>query len=209
MPARAERSPERLVFFSDAVVAIALTLLILPLADTVPEAVARHMSTLDLVRENQWKIYGFLLSFVVIARLWIVHHRVFEQVKTLDRGILLANFGWLLTVVVLPFATEMVSGYGDDDPFTKGFYIGTILAAAVFTLIIVSILRARPGIAQDDPDTVDRMFFGSLISTAALAGAFVLGTLVPPLSYYPLLLLLLNGPLERWRERRRAARAEA
>jgi uncharacterized membrane protein len=64
------RSPERLVYFSDAVVAIALTLLVLPLAEAVPEAVSKHADSLKVITENQWKIYSFLLSFAVIARLW-------------------------------------------------------------------------------------------------------------------------------------------
>jgi len=206
MDARAERSPERLVFFSDAVVAIAVTLLILPLADAVPEAVAKHTPSLELISENGWKIFSFLLSFAVILRLWAVHHRFFEQVRAMSQGLMVANFGWLLAIVVLPFPTEMVAGYSDDR-FTRSFYIGTMLAASACQLAMVLITRHSPGIAKDDAPDLDRMSFGSLASVTAILIAFVLGTLVPGVSYYPLLLLPLTGPLERLREHRLAARA--
>ncbi|MGW7535973.1 hypothetical protein [Amycolatopsis sp. NPDC054798] len=50
------RSPERLVFFTDAVVAIATALVVLPLAQAVPDGVAQHLSPAELVGENQGKI---------------------------------------------------------------------------------------------------------------------------------------------------------
>ena len=89
-----EQVPERLVFFADA--AIAITLLVLPLVDAVPGAVAQHLDPAELISENQKKIYSFLLSFAVIARLWVAHHHVFEQVKSYSRPLMVANFGWVL-----------------------------------------------------------------------------------------------------------------
>ncbi|WP_410615855.1 TMEM175 family protein [Amycolatopsis sp. lyj-109] len=61
------------MFVTDAVVAIAITLLVLPLVEAVPDAVAQHLGPAVLISENQWKIYSFLLGFAVIARLWVVH----------------------------------------------------------------------------------------------------------------------------------------
>src|SRR5436305_3338921 len=112
MSQQVERAPVRLVFFSDAVVAIALTLLVLPLAAAIPDAVSKHVGSLDVIRENQRLIYSFLLSFAVIARLWVTHHRLFEHVKAYSYPLLVANLCWLLTIVVLPFPTEMIGGFG-------------------------------------------------------------------------------------------------
>ena len=64
---------ERLITFLDAVVAIAITLLVLPLVD-VSADVDHYGSVRDLLRENQADIWAFLLSFAVIARLWFVQH---------------------------------------------------------------------------------------------------------------------------------------
>lgn len=89
-----EKSPERLVFFSDAVVAIALTLLVLPLTELVPEVVvAEHGRSFEVVTDNQWQIYSFLLSFAVIARLRMGHHRLFEQVRAYSGPLLVVNLG--------------------------------------------------------------------------------------------------------------------
>lgn len=208
MPARAERSPERLVFFSDAVVAIAVTLLILPLADAVPEAVAKHTDSVELITENWWKIFSFLLSFFVITRLWRVHHRLFEDVKAIAPGLMETNAIWLLAIVVLPFPTEMVSGYGND-PFTQSFYIATILVATICELVMVAIARRMPGLADDSAERLDGMLVGTAASGIALIIAFALGFLLPAMSYYPLLLLLLIGPAQRIRTRLRKNRATA
>lgn len=122
----ATKSPERLVFFSDAVVAIALTLLVLPLTDVVSEVVATHGDPVEAVTENQWRIFSFLLSFVVIARFWVAHHRLFEDVRAYSSPLMTVNLCWLLTIAVLPFPSEMVGAFGIDR-FTAMLYLGTIV----------------------------------------------------------------------------------
>ena len=110
-----EKSPERLVFFTDAVVAIALTLLVLPLTEIVPEVVAAHGEPMEVITRNQATIWSFLLSFVVIGRQWIGHHRLFEHVRTYNNALFLTNMVWLLSIIVMPFATEMVGGFNTNE----------------------------------------------------------------------------------------------
>jgi TMEM175 potassium channel family protein len=191
------RSPERLVFFTDAVVAIAITLLVLPLVEVVPDAVAQHLGPAELISENQWKIYSFLLSFAVIARLWVVHHRVFEQVKAYSRPLVVANFGWVLTIVVLPFPTEVAGLYGNDR-FTSSLYIGTILAASLFQLVMVLVIRRDPTLRDEDSELARAPLFDTSVNTALLAVAFVVAALVPHAGYYMLLLLLLPAIIARF-----------
>jgi uncharacterized membrane protein len=64
------RDPDRLVLFTDAVVAIAVTLLILPLVDAVTETRAENLGAVHVITDHKTQIYTFLLSFVVIARFW-------------------------------------------------------------------------------------------------------------------------------------------
>jgi uncharacterized membrane protein len=194
MSSSVERSAERLVFFSDAVVAIALTLLILPLADVVPEAAAEHADSLKVITENQWKIYSFLLSFFVIGRLWMSHHRIFEQIKAYNRWLMNVNLWWLLTIVVLPFPTEMIGGF-DDDRFTAVFYIATILAADACLLAITLITRRDPDVARNPGGVPDRQFFMGVFNVGLLVLALALAALVPGVRYLALLLLLLNLPV--------------
>jgi TMEM175 potassium channel family protein len=192
------KSPERLVFFTDAVVAIAITLLILPLAEAVPEAAAEHLDATKLISENQGKIYSFLLSFVVIARLWVVHHRVFEQVTAYSRSLQLANLGWILAIVVLPFPTEIAGFYGNDR-FTSSVYIGTILVAALFQLAMVLIIRRDPMLRDEESDLARAPLFDVSINTALLGIALVVAALVPGTGYLMLLLLLLPAIIARFR----------
>jgi uncharacterized membrane protein len=207
-PPIANRSPERLVFFSDAVVAIALTLLILPLTEAVPEAVAGHLDALEMVRENQWKIYSFLLSFVVIARLWVAHHRLFEQVKAYSYPLMVMNLAWLLTIVILPFPTEMVGGF-DDDRFTVGLYIGAVLAGTLCQFVMTLIIRADPAVSKGDNGTLDRLRFTAAVNSGLLLAALLLSALIPGVGYLALLLLVLISPINRLRSSRSAAQVPA
>ncbi|HWO59137.1 MAG TPA: TMEM175 family protein, partial [Umezawaea sp.] len=89
------RDPDRLVLFTDAVVAIAITLLVLPLVDVVTESVAEHHTSVQVIAEHRPEIFSFLLSFVVIAQYWVTHHRMFEGVKAYSRPLTVMNLAWL------------------------------------------------------------------------------------------------------------------
>jgi uncharacterized membrane protein len=79
------RGLERLIFFTDAVTAIAITLLILPIVDAVPEAAAENFTIQRFLGEHWPQLLTFLISFLVIARLWISHHSIFEHVARYSR----------------------------------------------------------------------------------------------------------------------------
>ena len=79
------RDPDRLVFFTDAVVAIAITLLVLPLVDVVPVAAQNGQSATEVITDHQPEVFGFLLSFAVITRLWFAHHNFFRHVRAYSR----------------------------------------------------------------------------------------------------------------------------
>jgi uncharacterized membrane protein len=200
------KSPERLVFFSDAVVAIAMTLLVLPLAEVIPELVAEHAESTEAFTRNQWQIYSFLLSFVVISRFWISHHHLFENVKAYSPALMQANLGWLLTIVVLPFPTEMIAGF-DRDQFTALFYIGTVFASSAFLAIMVLIVHRNPDLARD-PDSLSASgLWNAAGSTLALAVALILVAIFPSIGYYSLFLLMVPGNAIRIRNRVIANRA--
>jgi uncharacterized membrane protein len=179
---------ERLLAFSDGVVAIALTLLILPLAELVPETGEPAQSGLTIITDNLAPIGSFVLSFAVIARFWAVHHRIFDDAERVDRVLVRLNTLWLFSIVVLPFPTEMVGTFSDD-PFTLRFYVGTLfVSSALLSAMTVAVRRTSPPGAR-------HATFGS---TAGLLLVAFLATLVfPHWGYWPLLLLLASSPLER------------
>jgi uncharacterized membrane protein len=191
----ASREPSRLILFTDAVTAIAVTLLVLPLAEVVPEAVKEHESSVEVVTHHQAAIWTFLLSFAVIARLWLVHHRTFAHIRAYSHPLILLNFGWLLAIVVLPFPTEMVGAYGADR-FTVGVYIGTIFVANSFQSAMTLTARRDPAVASETQPISIQYVIASCTGTALLLCALLLALAVPDVNYWAMLLLFLSPAVE-------------
>ncbi len=131
---------ERLMFFSDAVVAIAVTLLALelPLPEVGP---AREM--LHDLAEHRNEFIAFLISFVVVASHWLLHYRLFRYIRRAPRGLVALNLLWLLFIVVTPFMTRLLN-VGDVNILTFGLYAATQTCQfAVSSLIVLMVLRGR------------------------------------------------------------------
>ncbi|WP_461104916.1 TMEM175 family protein [Spirosoma koreense] len=123
---------ERLVFFSDAVVAIAITLLALDIK--IEPTSSGHLSFSDILGE--WKVFAaFLLSFVNIANFWKTHHMFFAHIKQIDERLLGYNVAWLFFIVTLPFSTSLVSSYFFDTPAIFLYSLNTLLIACCQNLI--------------------------------------------------------------------------
>jgi uncharacterized membrane protein len=185
-----EKSPERLVFFTDAVVAIALTLLVLPLTEIVPELVAAHGEPIEAITQNQPKIWSFLLSFAVIGRQWLGHHRLFEHVRAYNHTLMLTNMVWLLSVIVMPFATQLVGGFGTDE-FACLLYIGTIVVNSGCISLMTLTVQSNPKLLNEGERLSGRWLYNTLGTTIAMLAGVVIVLLVPAVNYYSLLLLLV------------------
>ena len=117
------RAVERLTVFSDAVVAIAITLLALDLP--VPEGDTASAFWAS-VQRNDGHYAAFLISFMVIAAAWSNHHDLFRYTVRTDSRLRVLNTAWLLTIVLNPFATRMLTVIGhptlDAHALRFGFY---------------------------------------------------------------------------------------
>jgi TMEM175 potassium channel family protein len=117
---------DRILFFSDAVMAIAITLLVIDLR--VPET-ARGLAETGLGRalRQLWPNYlGYLLSFFIIGNYWLSHHRLFRPVRRYDDRLAGLNLLFLFFVALLPFSTRII-----------GLYSGTRTAVIVYSLNIL------------------------------------------------------------------------
>jgi len=104
---------ERLIFFSDAVVSIAITLLALGIKINVADE--NHITFANLLQP--WRKYlAFLLSFINIAGFWQTHHTIFSLTRKLDRTMFVMNLTWLFFIVILPFTTSIISAHFSDTP---------------------------------------------------------------------------------------------
>ena len=122
---------ERIIFFSDAVFAIAITLLALELR--VPEATTHEPTeaTAQVLQGllAQWPKYlAFFLSFMQVGVYWMAHHRMFRYIVRYDAVLILINLLLLLFIAFLPFAAGVLGQYGD-------LQIGVIVYALTLTLI--------------------------------------------------------------------------
>lgn len=144
-------SPERLIYFSDAVIAIAITLLALELP--VPTgSVHGDAAVLDFLREHLAEYVAFLISFAVVAMHWLSHQRLFRYATGLVGPVIQWNVLWLLTIVVMPFTTKLLTSDADafEVQFT-GYALDQVLAG-VFLLLAFSRLR-RGGLLRADAST--------------------------------------------------------
>lgn len=99
---------ERVVFFSDAVFAIVITLLVLELK--VPHLTEHSETALrHALIELLPRVIGFVISFLIIGLMWIEHHRIFRYIEDYDGGLLWRNLFLLLCVSFVPFPTALFS----------------------------------------------------------------------------------------------------
>jgi uncharacterized membrane protein len=189
--ARAEEIEyDRILYFSDAIFAIAITLLIVDLQ--VPDV--PNLDSAEQLRETIPQMGGFALSFAVIGLFWIGHHGLFRRIKGLDRPLVLLNLLFLGCIAFLPYPTSLLSAAGDQVPATI-FYAASIAAAglaeaAVWLYAIHIRELALPGV----PPAVHRWILLRILMTPAV---FLLSIPVaifqPALAKYLWLLLFVSG----------------
>ncbi|MBR7676650.1 DUF1211 domain-containing protein [Streptomyces daliensis] len=197
------------MLFTDAVAAISITLLVLPLVELVPEAASAHEGASEVLTGHLNQIWSFLLSFTVIANIWLEHHRTFASVSKVNRPLMVWNMGWLLSIVVLPLPTEMIGAFGFDR-FVGAFYYSTLLAGMVCRLAMLRIVKTTPGLLEEDdpraPQKAEDSYTESWLNVIALVIAFAIALAVPVLQYYSLLLLAVAPRLVPLLRGRRTAR---
>lgn len=125
---RKEFQLERLILFSDAVFAIAITLLVIEIK--IPELPPDQISDEHLLNKLGHlipKFVGFLVSFLLIGQYWIVHHRLFGYVTNFNPRLIWMNIFFLLAIALMPFSTGFYSEYAGLPVMTPVlFYSGNI-----------------------------------------------------------------------------------
>jgi uncharacterized membrane protein len=131
-----DKQLERLILFSDAVFAIAITLLILEIkvphlaSETEPAVIS---SLFQLIP----KFVGFIVSFAMIAIFWVVHHRLFGYLVRSDKKLVRNNFFYLFFIVTLPFTTAYYSDYLFlKVPFV--LYCANVVGVCICTIVLLN-----------------------------------------------------------------------
>ncbi len=124
-------SKERTEFFSDAVFAIIITLLVLEIK--VPH-IANHEDSdelLQALKEMAPKIISWVVSFFFIAVMWIQHHNVYRMATRIDYGTVWINNLFLLMLSFIPFPTALMGEYPHNRPAVLLFGLIATLASVL------------------------------------------------------------------------------
>lgn len=130
---RKEFQLERLILFSDAVFAIAITLLVIEIK--IPEIHEGPVTDNALLHKLAMlipKFIGFLVSFLLIGQYWIVHHRMFGYVINFSDKLIWLNIFFLLAVALMPFSTGFYSEYVMTKTMTPVIFYTANVAALGF-----------------------------------------------------------------------------
>lgn len=179
---------ERLVFFCDAVVAIAITLLVFNLKLDRPAGTHLHFTDL---RGTWKKLIAFLLSFLNVAIFWTIHHRFFAYIIKVDTRLLRYNLCWLFFIVTVPFTASLVSDYFDDTAAVF-IYSLNIFLVTVFQNQIWDYVAVRPDFLKEDVGVSTIYFYRQACNIAMINGLLAMGvSFFSPLAAFILLYLRL------------------
>ena len=175
-----ERDPARLVFFSDAVFAIAVTLLVLEIRP--PEDTRHLLHGLAAL----WPSYlSYAITFLLIGQVWANHHVMFDHIRAADRVVLLLNTLLLMVVAFLPFATSVLADAlrDDEDQRTAVAFYGIAFLVTALTFNAVWRHSRRRGLIGEalDPTGATAISRRFLLAVAWLAVGTVVGALLPAL----------------------------
>jgi uncharacterized membrane protein len=125
----------RIVAFSDGVFAIAITLLVLQL--DIPEHLPAGRTLFEEIGDQKGDLIAYAISFAVLGKLWLAHHRFFSAVERFDSLLMGLNLLYLAWIVLVPFTSEVLGDYGDDP---DGVIIYAIVMSAVSLTFQVQIV---------------------------------------------------------------------
>ncbi len=166
LEAREDRDVSRIRAFTDGVMAVAITLLVLNIE--VPDLPTGSEGKLDQELLDLLPSLGaYALSFALVGRYWVVHHRMFEDLRSFDGTLIALNLVFLALIGLVPFSSDLVDRY-DQEPIAAAVFAGTLGLAALVNTIMVRYIRRR-GFAPA-ADEANRV--GGIVSLA-IAVAFL------------------------------------
>jgi uncharacterized membrane protein len=191
----AGRELDRIVFFSDAVFAIAITILVLDIR--VPDG----LSPAELPAEvlGLWPKYlSYVVSFLVLAIYWQAHHRVFRPIRGYDGTLVWLNFLFLMAVAFLPFPTSLLGEYGREQVSVVIYAANAAVASLLLSAISWYAVRGHRLVPpdHDDEESKIRRLQGLAVPAVFLASIGV-SFFSPMAAMYSWLLLAITDPIIR------------
>jgi uncharacterized membrane protein len=132
------REAQRVEAFSDGVMAVIITIMVLELPRLGPP----HLSSL---RQEIPSLLVYLLSFVVIGIYWNNHHHLLRATERINAGVMWANLHLLLWLSLIPLVTEWVGRYDRSSLPASAYGVVAVLAGLAYTILTRAIMRANGG----------------------------------------------------------------
>jgi uncharacterized membrane protein len=174
----------RVEAFSDAVLAIAITLLSLELRVPARDALR---GSLTQALAHQWPSYAaYVTSFLVIGIIWLNHHAVFQLIGRVDRMLLFINLMLLLFVAAIPFTTSLLAEYltaSRNARTAAVVYSGVMLAMALAFSALYAWAALHPRLLREgtDPPAARRAIPRFSAGTVAYLGTVAVALVNAPL----------------------------
>jgi uncharacterized membrane protein len=182
---------DRTIFFSDAVFAIAMTLLILEIKLPTTEEL-ETLGIANILLKRIPNFIGFSVSFLVTALFWKAHLQICSFVKTVDNRFLWLNIWLLFFVVLMPFATALYSNYGFFSNVAFGFYcVNVALIGFLNYLLMIHVMNTENLAAQFDKRTMRWKKLRALLVPIVFLLCILLAQVAPIASRYGFILIFI------------------
>jgi uncharacterized membrane protein len=191
------RELDRIAAFTDGVIAIAITLLVL--AIDVPNVELEPGTTLDEKLLALWPdLFAYALSFAVIGRYWVIHHRFFATLRRYDGRLIALNLVFLAWVVLIPFASNLLGDFGDHTPAVVAYAVVLTAVGLLNWLTVHHCIES--GLVM--PGAKLQHDWTSLVLPAVFAASIPVAIIAPRIATLMWLILLFFYPADWFRRRR-------
>mmetsp|Transcript_36888 Transcript_36888/g.42500 ORF Transcript_36888/g.42500 Transcript_36888/m.42500 type:complete len:249 (+) Transcript_36888:164-910(+) len=188
---------ERFITFTDAVVAIAMTLLILPLMDAATElGEDKDESISEFFSDNEDKLISFAVSFFIVAHLWLLGDQLTRYVGSFTRLMTILNFLWMFGIVCIPVGSSLMA-HSPDNNYAVIVWVAPMLLTASASLLMCVIMRKDKRTLKGGKGPGVLLLIECGVSVFFIVIALLLCWFVPRLDVYVFLIIFLVAPIKR------------
>jgi uncharacterized membrane protein len=188
-------SKNRLETMVDGIFAIAMTILVLGITPPKPDIAQANAVLQGQIIGIIPEIFIFIVAFLILAGFWLDHHRQFHFVRTVDSALLWMNIFLLISVVLIPFSTDVTGNYPDILTAVLLFHINILIVGFIFAYNLHYISQSKQVIdPQADLKSLRILFHQSLLIPGIAFLAVIISFVNPTVS----LLVYLIVPFARY-----------
>jgi uncharacterized membrane protein len=165
-----QRLLNRMLFFTDAVFAIVLTLLVLELR---PPPFDNPLGNRAAILGMASRLFAFGMSFTVGSIFWIAHLHTTRRMIRFDWAATVANLAFLFPICLLPFASAWF-GRGFDNPFPWGLYCSTMVLTSIANIVLVLVLSRGGGRLVGGVTRPERLYRAARAASPGIAFSLAL-----------------------------------